>query len=385
MRANVSCLSIVLSLLIPATSAVGAEVQIPQQSEWADGGIVLEPGPQGSWDVRFSGSISPCTVVKKNDTYFLYYIGADGDRSTDGGPRHRALGVATSCDGIHFTKYPKNPILTFLPHEGTRWDEEEGIFAAGATLDNNGQVVLYYGAMTATSRTLVKDDARLAISNDGLNFIDVGIVIDHSDPTVWGYGDELDPLGVFHSGGLWYVYYVSANGVGTRWDLGMAWGPARHHLPNTGPVLTEGSYIIGGCDPMWVRPDKIALFIVRDFDTREIEVRTASVSAPDVLSDPVHTYLFGNMRHATVFLDNCPADLDGDGNVNGPDLLALLEAWGSNPGHPADLNGDGTVAVPDLLNLLANWGDCQVRTWFLYYRNADGSAIRVMTAPVVVF
>ncbi len=54
----------------------------------------------------------------------------------------------------------------------------------------------------------------------------------------------------------------------------------------------------------------------------------------------------------------CPADLDGRGSVAVADLLALLAAWGPNPGHPADLDGNGTVDVVDLLALLAAWGPC---------------------------
>ncbi|MCH8152151.1 MAG: VCBS repeat-containing protein [Planctomycetes bacterium] len=54
----------------------------------------------------------------------------------------------------------------------------------------------------------------------------------------------------------------------------------------------------------------------------------------------------------------CVGDLDGDGSVGILDLLALLAAWGSNPGHPADFDGDGTVGILDLLTLLANWGPC---------------------------
>ncbi|MHC4421705.1 MAG: FG-GAP-like repeat-containing protein [Planctomycetota bacterium] len=54
----------------------------------------------------------------------------------------------------------------------------------------------------------------------------------------------------------------------------------------------------------------------------------------------------------------CPADIDGDGVVDVRDFLALLAAWGPNPGHPADINGDGTVGVNDFLELLANWGGC---------------------------
>lgn len=51
-----------------------------------------------------------------------------------------------------------------------------------------------------------------------------------------------------------------------------------------------------------------------------------------------------------------PGDLDGNGIVNVSDLLQVLAAWGSNPGHAADINGDGTVNVTDLITLLANWG-----------------------------
>ncbi len=54
----------------------------------------------------------------------------------------------------------------------------------------------------------------------------------------------------------------------------------------------------------------------------------------------------------------CPWDLDGDVSVGILDLLALLAAWGSDPGGPPDFDGDGTVGILDLLTLLANWGPC---------------------------
>ena len=50
-----------------------------------------------------------------------------------------------------------------------------------------------------------------------------------------------------------------------------------------------------------------------------------------------------------------PADLNGDGEVNGADLGLLLSAWGQS-GVPADLDGDGTVNGADLGILLSNWG-----------------------------
>ena len=57
-------------------------------------------------------------------------------------------------------------------------------------------------------------------------------------------------------------------------------------------------------------------------------------------------------------LDPCPADLDNDDVVGISDFLALLAAWGPNPGHAADLDGDDIVGITDFLALLAAWGPC---------------------------
>lgn len=53
----------------------------------------------------------------------------------------------------------------------------------------------------------------------------------------------------------------------------------------------------------------------------------------------------------------CPADLNGDGVVNGADLGIMLGAWGT-AGGAADVDGSGTVDGADLGTLLGNWGDC---------------------------
>ena len=51
----------------------------------------------------------------------------------------------------------------------------------------------------------------------------------------------------------------------------------------------------------------------------------------------------------------CPADFDGDGDVDTADLLILLDAWGTAGG---DVDGDGDTDAADLLDLLAAWGAC---------------------------
>ena len=146
---HISLLSIVFSAIGCSehvdTPIPDTQISIPKDSDWTDEGTVLEKGGPGSWELRLGGAISPGAMVKKNGTYFLYYIGANGDRSSDKGPRHRALGVATSMDGIHFVKHTGNPIIKFLPHH----NEEEGIFSVATMIDTDGTVLLFYGAMDA--------------------------------------------------------------------------------------------------------------------------------------------------------------------------------------------------------------------------------------------
>lgn len=53
----------------------------------------------------------------------------------------------------------------------------------------------------------------------------------------------------------------------------------------------------------------------------------------------------------------CAADIDGDGDVGGTDLSALLSAWGTSTAS-ADIDGNGMVNATDLTLLLAAWGAC---------------------------
>ena len=65
-----------------------------------------------------------------------------------------------------------------------------------------------------------------------------------------------------------------------------------------------------------------------------------------------------SLLHLPVAGGTCLGDVDGDGSVGIIDFLALLAAWGPNPGHPADLDGDDMVGITDFLALLAAWGPC---------------------------
>jgi hypothetical protein len=82
---------------------------------------------------------------------------------------------------------------------------------------------------------------------------------------------------------------------------------------------------------------------------------TTPIIAEDaLLVVTAHDYL---PYEATITSDiTQPGDANGDGVVNFQDLIIVIFAWGSNPGHAADFNGDGTVNFTDLLIVFINWG-----------------------------
>jgi len=85
-------------------------------------------------------------------------------------------------------------------------------------------------------------------------------------------------------------------------------------------------------------PQALALYNDGGFSTDEIRVGTTWASVLGVATTP------------------CPADLDGNGIVDGGDLGTLLGQWGT--AGTADFNGDGTVDGNDLGTLLGGWGGC---------------------------
>ncbi|MCP3903962.1 MAG: LamG domain-containing protein [Planctomycetes bacterium] len=54
----------------------------------------------------------------------------------------------------------------------------------------------------------------------------------------------------------------------------------------------------------------------------------------------------------------CPADLDGSGDVGFGDILAVIGAWGPCGSCPEDLNDNGSVDFADILIIIASWGAC---------------------------
>jgi hypothetical protein len=266
-----------------------ADIEIPGQSDWTDRGAVLTCGT--GWDGYFAG-ITPSTVVKLNGTYFLYYIGASGPRSTDQGPANRALGVATSTDGINFTRYAGNPVITHQPHSNI----EEGIISAKAVCVND-TIYMYWGAIWASNRTTESVDVftRLSVSTDGFNFTDKGEIYRGSEN-----GNENWPFSVLNvqgraggTSGSWFVWY------GKQQPGHILVGNSPYSMSSIGTSNLSNSINYRGADKVFLGGQRVAVF-------RNMPVRVDTANINDLKSwqGPVHTYNVGSDAGLpTVYID----------------------------------------------------------------------------------
>ncbi len=82
--------------------------------------VVMRPGPDGSWDSR---GVFNSAVVVKGDRWYMVYRG-NSKPAPPNGPARSELGVATSADGVHWTKDSHNPIIALSPTQSTVEDPD---------------------------------------------------------------------------------------------------------------------------------------------------------------------------------------------------------------------------------------------------------------------
>lgn len=275
------------------------EIRPPSASEWVDGGVVLRAGNPGAWDVRLEGMLSPCAALERDGMYFLYYIGAAGDRSTDGGPRGRKLGVAFGPDPSRLSKYESNPVLSHAV--GIPDCEECGVFSAAAWLGSDGSVTLLYGGMEERPRDNVDADVLLALSTDGLDFRPQGDVFRASDPRTLG-DDEIYPLALFRGPGeTWHSYYQAVGG-GFQRALALASGPSASDFRGHELVrLAKGHYFAASVAE--VSPSTILVAVQDGYgESGNLEWYRAPKDRPAGL-EAIYQHPISGVDQSAVFLD----------------------------------------------------------------------------------
>ena len=117
-------------------------------------------------------------------------------------------------------------------------------------------------------------------------------------------------------------------------------------------ILRALVVVLGMVDPVGNGSDP-TLVATGDFDDDQlIDIVSVIDLAPTMRANSPAIGLYLNETAIA-----CTEDVNGDGNVDVTDLLAIIAAWGSDDAS-ADLDGSGTVDVADLLMIISAWGPC---------------------------
>lgn len=191
-----------------ATASVG------DITNWTRTEPLFETGAAGSFDAQWC--VLPHVVRTHDDRWHLYYTGNAGSGS--GLSAFPGLGLATSDDGITWTRHGDQPVLA---RSGEHGDPDAIGVAGGSVLqvpqaDGPPQWRFYYTGCPTTGQAHALNQQKticLAVSADGINWAKQGAVMlrdpdrDYEDIGVAGPVVHLEPDGMFR---MWY------SAIGTR-------------------------------------------------------------------------------------------------------------------------------------------------------------------------
>lgn len=171
---------------------------------------VIDKGTPGEWDDSWVESPS---VVKVGSTYYMLYSGIKD-------PYQFAIGLATSLDGITWTKHAGNPVFQAEPAN----DWENAMVYAPSLFHDGSQFVMFYVGVNATT---FPDAMRIgmALSPDCVSW-----TRSVENPVLGlpaaGSWDEHGPFvpSVIFKDGTWMMHYLS--GANPNEQIGLAtWTP----------------------------------------------------------------------------------------------------------------------------------------------------------------
>jgi predicted GH43/DUF377 family glycosyl hydrolase len=213
---------------------------------WVKRGPVMSPD-QSSWEKM---ETSPNSVLHEGGTFKMWYHGGGYVVSNLPGKRlgGAEIGFATSSDGITWTKYFGNPVLSRGP-EGS-FDDLQVAEPRVLNLGTNGYRMYFTGQNAAT----LKKSLAIANSTDGITWTKylLNPVIPPDKFGGWG-GAIILNNGIFN---LWHGTSDDVSGLEYKWSKdGINWndGPSYRVLtpsgdPNTADYQSVGDSVSGYLD-----------------------------------------------------------------------------------------------------------------------------------------
>jgi hypothetical protein len=122
-------------------------------------------------------------------------------------------------------------------------------------------------------------------------------------------------------------------------------------------VSAGGSPVFTANVCLWKGDEIYEVAVTNGYGEATFNITPETIGMMDVTVTAVHRDLLPYEGQAEVIEGGgTPGDLDGDGDVDTADLLALLADWGCSGDCLGDVDGDGDTDTADLLMLLGNWG-----------------------------
>lgn len=180
---------------------------------------VLSVGTAAEWD---NGFLEGPSVIKAGNQYQMWYCGYDATvngSTTDG---QANIGLATSGDGINWTKYAGNPVLSVTPGN---WD---AVYVQDPhVLYENGQYLMWFGGNNVDG---YGQKVGYATSPDGINWTKFAgnPVLNTGNSGEWDASTASFPS-VLNDNGTYKMWYTGkdvdplpANSLDYYWEIGYA-------------------------------------------------------------------------------------------------------------------------------------------------------------------
>ena len=207
---------------------------------------ILSPVP-ATWE---HDNTKDPSLLLVNGIYYLYYTGFNAANTTQ-------IGLATSLDGINWTKYADNPVITFadtnnIPRFSVAYYDE-------AETDAAKRWKIWY--------TDENYDIGYAYSSDGYTWTKFSgnPVLERGAGGQWD-DSNIFPGIIYYDSGTFYLYYGGKDG--TDWLLGLA--------TFTDP---EGAYTKSGNNPLISNKNAAAQSLTADLSTGNKIIQVADTSA----------------------------------------------------------------------------------------------------------
>jgi predicted GH43/DUF377 family glycosyl hydrolase len=220
---------------------------------------VLQVGIPAQWD---NGFLEGPSILKDGSTYKMWYCGYDAVVDANGTDGHANIGYATSTDGIHWTKYIGNPILTT---GNNTWDsinvQDPHVIKQGS------KYYMWYGG--GASYTNYDQQVGFAYSSDGISWTKstVDPVLKKGVTGKWDAQTASFPSVLYDSGAfkMWYTGKdadpLPVGSLNYYWEIGYA------------TAIMDTNNINNSFINVFPNPAKNKLYIQTSFDLNNAELK----------------------------------------------------------------------------------------------------------------